>query len=235
MVFLQYDSLDELTEDVSERIIAELQKKQASLFCPATGSSPKGTYQKLVEKKDRIPVDDITFVKLDEWYGLPMDHQGTCEQFLQQRMLQPMGVKPEKYIAFTSDAPDADAECERIQQFLVDRGPIDLCVLGIGKNGHVAFNEPADALHAGVHLSKLTPASLKHSMIEGVDKVLEYGLTLGMADILQSKKIFLIVNGTHKRDILNRFLSGNVTTQLPASFLWLHPDVYCFYSEEGEG
>jgi len=234
MVFLQYDSLDELTEDVSERIIAELQKKPNALFCPATGSSPKSTYRKLVEKKDRIPVADMRFVKLDEWYGLPEGYQGTCELFLQQRLLQPMGVKAEQYPAFNSNPADADAECERIQQYLVEHGPVDLCILGVGKNGHIAFNEPADELHAGVHLSKLTPASLKHSMIEGVDKVLEYGLTLGMADILQSKKIFLIVNGMHKRDILNRFLSGNVTTQLPASFLWLHPDVYCFYSEEGE-
>ncbi len=234
MVFLQYDSLEELNEDVSNRIITQLQSKEHILFCPATGNSPKGTYAKLVAKKESIPVDNITFIKLDEWYGLPVDHSGTCEQYLQTRMLQPMQVNPENYIAFTSDAKDAEAECDRIQEYLAANGPIDLCILGIGKNGHIAFNEPADELHAGVHLSKLTPASLKHSMIEGVDKVLEYGLTLGMADILQSKKIFLIVNGVHKRDILNRFLSGNISTQLPASFLWLHPDVYCFYSEEGE-
>jgi galactosamine-6-phosphate isomerase len=234
MVFLQYNSLEELNEDVSERIISELQQNTNAIFCPATGNSPKGTYQKLVEKKDRIPVENLAFIKLDEWYGLPMGHAGTCEQYLQQRLLQPLGVKREQYIAFTSDAKDAEAECERIQNYLTGHGPIDLCILGIGKNGHVAFNEPGNELHAGVHLSKLTPASLKHSMIEGVDTVLEYGLTLGMADILQSKKIFLIVNGSHKRDILNRFLSGNITTHLPASFLWLHPDVYCFWSEEGE-
>ncbi|HWB28242.1 MAG TPA: galactosamine-6-phosphate isomerase [Chitinophagaceae bacterium] len=233
MVFLQYNSLEELNEDVSERIISELQQNKTALFCPATGNSPKGTYQKLVEKKERLPVESLRFIKLDEWYGLPMNYQGTCELYLQQRLLQPLGVKPEQYVGFTSDVKDAEAECERIQNYLTENGPVDLCILGIGKNGHIAFNEPREELHAGVHLSKLTPASLKHSMIEGVDTVLEYGLTLGMADILQSKKIFLIVNGEQKRDILNRFLSGNISTHLPASFLWLHPDVYCFWSEEG--
>lgn len=232
MVFLQYNSLDELNEDVAERIIAEFHQNQHTLFCPATGNSPKGTYQKLVEKKDSIPVEKLSIVKLDEWYGLPMNYEGTCEKFLQERLLQPLGIKPAQYTGFISDVNDTEAECERIQNYLTGHGPIDLCILGIGKNGHIAFNEPATELSAGVHLSKLTPQSLKHSMVDGIDKKLEYGLTLGMADILQSKKIFLIVNGEHKREILNSFLSGNITTHLPASFLWLHPDVYCFWSEE---
>lgn len=233
MVFLEYTSLDELNDDVSNRIITELNQIKQPLFCPATGNSPKGTYQKLVEKKDQLDVSNLTFIKLDEWYGLPVGYEGTCEKFLQERMFKPLGIKPEQVISFTSDVANAEAECERIQTALTERGPIDLCILGIGKNGHVAFNEPAAELSAGVHLSKLTPQSLKHSMVEGIDKKLEYGLTLGMADILQSKKIFLIVNGEHKREVLNKFLSGNITTQLPASFLWLHPDVYVFWSEEG--
>lgn len=234
MFFQEYPSLEEMNSDVAERIIAELQLKENALFCAATGNSPKGAYAKLVEKKDRLQVDNLTVLKLDEWYGLPMDHNGTCEVFLQNRLLQPLGIKPEQFIGFDSEAADTEAECERIQNFLAERGPIDLCILGIGKNGHIAFNEPGMELIAGVHLSKLSAQSLTHSMVDGIDIKLEYGLTLGMADILQSKKIFLLVNGAHKREILNRFLSGNITTQLPASFLWLHPEVYCFWCEESE-
>lgn len=233
MFFLEYPSLEEMNNDVAERIIAELQQKENALFCAATGNSPKGAYAKLVEKKDKLQVENLTVLKLDEWYGLPMNHSGTCEVFLQERLLQPLGIKPDQFVGFTSDTQDAEAECERIQNYLNDRGPIDLCILGIGKNGHIAFNEPATGLSAGVHLSKLSPQSLSHSMVDGIDIKLEYGLTLGMADILQSKKIFLLVNGEHKRDILNKMLSGNITTQLPASFLWLHPEVYCFWCQEG--
>lgn len=233
MFFLEYPSLEEMNNDVAERIIAELQQKENALLCAATGNSPKGAYAKLVEKKDKLQVENLTVLKLDEWYGLPMDHSGTCEVFLQERLLQPLGIKPDQFVGFTSDTLDAEAECERIQNYLADRGPIDLCILGIGKNGHIAFNEPAAGLSAGVHLSKLSPQSLSHSMVDGIDIKLEYGLTLGMADILQSKKIFLLVNGEHKRDILNKMLSGNITTQLPASFLWLHPEVYCFWCQEG--
>jgi len=233
MFFLEYPSLEEMNNDVAERIIAELQQKENALLCAATGNSPKGAYAKLVEKKDKLQVENLTVLKLDEWYGLPMNHSGTCEVFLQERLLQPLGIKPDQFVGFTSDTQDTEAECERIQNYLADRGPIDLCILGIGKNGHIAFNEPAAGLSAGVHLSKLSPQSLSHSMVDGIDIKLEYGLTLGMADILQSKKIFLLVNGEHKRDILNKMLSGNITTQLPASFLWLHPEVYCFWCQEG--
>lgn len=234
MFFLEYPSLEEMNNDVAERIIAELQQKENALFCVATGNSPKGAYTKLVEKKEKLQVDNLTVLKLDEWHGLPMNHNGTCEMFLQERLLQPLGIKPEQFVGFNSEAADTEAECERIQNFLEERGPVDLCILGIGKNGHIALNEPGTEVIAGVHKAKLSPQSLTHNMIAGIDIKLEYGLTLGMADILQSKKIFLLVNGEHKRDILNRFLSGNITTQLPASFLWLHPEVYCFWCDEGE-
>jgi len=232
MIFTQYDSLEELTDFTSDLIIAELKKKPAALVCAATGNSPTGTYKKLIEKKDQIKVDDLSFVKLDEWYGLPMDHPGSCEYYLQENLLKPLHIKPEQYTAFISDADDREAECERIQNYLNEHGPVDLCILGIGLNGHIAFNEPAAELSAGVHVSRLTLDTLKHSMVAGVEKELKYGLTLGLTDILQSKKILLIVNGKHKRGILNKLLSSNISTYLPASFLWLHPDVHCVYTEE---
>ncbi|RYY18866.1 MAG: galactosamine-6-phosphate isomerase, partial [Sphingobacteriaceae bacterium] len=103
------------------------------------------------------------------------------------------------------------------------------CVLGIGLNGHIAFNDPADELQPGVHLAKLSAASLAHPMVKHAAVDLQYGYTLGMADILQSKTILLIVNGQHKKTIFQEFLKGQITTQLPASFLWLHADVYCYY------
>jgi galactosamine-6-phosphate isomerase len=233
MVFFQYDSLEELNEKVSDVVIEDLINNPTALLCAATGNSPTGMYKKLSEKKDRFSVEGLRFIKLDEWYGPPMDNPGTCEYYLQEHLLQPLGIKPEQYTAFVSDAHGTREECERIQHYLVENGPIDLCILGIGKNGHIAFNEPDAELIAGVHLSQLMPETLQHGMAKIANFNLEYGLTLGMADILQSKKIILMVNGPHKRDILNRLLTSNISTYLPASFLWLHPNVYCYYTEEG--
>ncbi len=233
MIFFEFDTLDEMNEQVSETVIAELQKKPNSLFCPATGNSPTGMYKKLVEKKERIDTNQLRIIKLDEWYALLPDNPGTCEQYLQQHLLQPLGITDGHYTAFASDAHSPHDECERIQHLLVENGPIDLCILGIGKNGHLAFNEPNSELSAGVHVSQLTAETLQHGMAKIANATLEYGLTLGMADILQSKTIILMVNGPHKRDILNRLLTSNISTHLPASFLWLHPNVYCYYTSEG--
>jgi galactosamine-6-phosphate isomerase len=232
MIFLQYNTLEELNDKVSDFVIEELQKNKTALVCAATGNSPTGMYKKLAEKKEKLDVTSLRFVKLDEWYGPPMDNPGTCEYYLQEHLIQPLNIQQEQYTAFTSNSPDPSGECERMQQYLSKEGPIDLCILGIGKNGHIAFNEPSTELNAGVHIAQLTPETLEHGMAKIIDTKLEYGLTLGMADILQSKLIILMVNGPHKRDILNNFLTSNISTHLPASFLWLHPNVYCYYTEE---
>lgn len=232
MIFYQYDSLDEMNNQVSEVVIALLKNNTKALLCPATGNSPTGMYKKLVEKKDRFSAEGLRFIKLDEWYGPGMDNPGTCEYYLHQHLIKPLNIKAEQVVGFTSDTPTPELECERIQDYLNDNGPIDLCILGLGKNGHIAFNEPAAELHAGVHVSTLTQESLDHGMAKIANTKLEFGLTLGMGDILQSKMIILMVNGPHKREVLNKLLSSNISTNLPASFLWLHPNVYCYYTDE---
>jgi galactosamine-6-phosphate isomerase len=113
-------------------------------------------------------------------------------------------------------------------QWLEKNGPIDICILGLGLNGHIAMNEPGDALTPHTHVSRLTLQSQKHAMLATLKRKPRFGLTLGMADILSSRKILLLVSGLSKRAILKRTLQPRVTTRLPASFLHLHPDVTVF-------
>ncbi|MDB5025460.1 MAG: galactosamine-6-phosphate isomerase [Mucilaginibacter sp.] len=223
------NTLAELNELASALIIHELQVKPASLVCAATGNSPTGVYQKLVEKKDSIAVDSLTFIKLDEWYGLGIDDAGSCEYYLHKNLLEPLKISPAKYIAFDGKSEDAEKECSRVANYLDEHGPIDLCILGLGQNGHIAFNEPAENLQPRTHLGTLSETSLTHAMVKGTDAHLKFGLTLGMADILQSKKIILLVNGRHKNAVMGKLLEQKISTQLPASFLWLHAAVECFY------
>jgi galactosamine-6-phosphate isomerase len=231
MEITRCDTLAELNELASALIVHELQQNPSSLVCAATGNSPTGVYKKLVEKKTAVPVKHLTFIKLDEWYGLGIDDPGSCEYYIHQNLLQPLKIPAGNYIAFDGKSPDAQEECNRIAHYLEVHGPIDLCILGLGQNGHVAFNEPADALKPHVHLATLSKTSLMHTMIQGKNEQIKYGLTLGMADILQSKKIILLVNGTHKKAVMEKLLEQKISTQLPASFLWLHANVQCFYCE----
>ena len=230
MQIIRCGSVSELNERATELVINDLKSRPKSLFCTATGNSPTGIYQLLAQKKDAFNASGLTLLKLDEWHHLPMDHPASCEHYIKQYLLGPLNVAPENFIGFDSMAEPA-AECERINAFLLKNSPVDLCMLGLGQNGHLGFNEPADFLQPRAHLSTLSPTSLNHSMIKGSGADVKYGFTLGIADILQSKKIVLPVFGQNKKAIMDRLMDGTVYPQLPASFLWLHPDMTCFYCE----
>jgi len=104
-----------------------------------------------------------------------------------------------------------------------------LCILGIGKNGHLGFNEPAKYLNPYTHIAKLSAATLQHSMARRMSERPDCGLTLGMSEIMQSKKILLLISGKDKEATIDEFLTGKISTHLPASFLWLHPNVTCLF------
>lgn len=231
MLVTRCNTIAELNEQASETIIQELQQNPKSLICAATGNSPTGVYQKLVGKKERFSTSGLRFVKLDEWYGLGINDEGSCEKYLHEHLFNPLGISHSQYIAFDGKATDAEKELKNVDSYLDEHGPIDLCILGIGKNGHIAFNEPADTLHPHAHMAPLSTTSLEHTMIKSTSGPIKYGMTLGMTDILQSKKIILLVNGTHKNAIMQKLMEQKISTQLPASFLWLHANAQCFYCD----
>jgi galactosamine-6-phosphate isomerase len=109
-------------------------------------------------------------------------------------------------------------------RWLALNGPIDICILGLGENGHVAMNEPDRELNPGVHVAKLAPTSRRHALLQTLVKKPRYGLTLGVGDILRCRKALLLVSGSHKRRPFSRLLAPRVSTRFPASVLWLHQD-----------
>ena len=143
---------------------------------------------------------------------------------LRTTLLSPINLA-ERYVAFESNPPDPDAECARVADWLDQNGPIDISVLGLGINGHLGFTEPAEYLQPFAHVAQLSQASLAHAMLAQSNTRPTYGLTLGMADLIQSRHILLLVTGPTKRDPLERLLTGRITTDFPASMLQLHNDV----------
>ena len=217
----------------------QLRATPSLLLCAATGETPTRTYDLLSAKREyqQNLFASLRVLKLDEWGGLAKDDPGSCEMYLQHHLIQPLGITVDRYIGFCSDAEEPILECRRIQDELKKQSPIGLCVLGLGANGHLALNEPADELCPHAHVAQLSEQSLKHSMLGCSRQQPSYGLTLGMADILQSTTILLLVSGAHKQEVLQRLLSGSVSTKFPASFLWLHNNVtvMCDKSAVGAG
>ncbi len=204
-----------------------LREKPSSLLCLATGSTPTRTYELLAERQADDPrlLAEARLLKLDEWGGLAMDDPASCESYLRRHLIDPLGLH-ERYVAFQSRPDDPAAECARIGAWLQENGPIDVCVLGLGVNGHLGFNEPAPFLQTHAHLAQLSQASLGHAMLDQARGRTTFGLTLGMADLLLARQVLLLVSGHAKRAALHRLDRPEITTELPASFLHLHPDAH---------
>lgn len=231
VIFKNYNDLSHQARNI---IIRQLREKDNSLFCASTGNSPKRTYELLVEdyKDDPGLFSRLRIIKLDEWGGVPINDPHTCESYLHKHLVGPLNITETRYFSFSSDPLDPDLECKRIQKILDEKAPIDLCILGLGLNGHIAFNEPDEYLLPNCHIAKLTRKSMGHPMSTGMGKEPSYGLTLGMADILQSRKIIILITGSAKKAITKEFLSGKMTTSVPASWLWLHSNVTCLIEED---
>ena len=219
-----------LSEAACARLLALVRRKPDAVICLATGATPLLTYQLFVQavKAQRLDVSQLTFVKLDEWVGLPANAAGTCETFLQQHIIQPLGISEEQYIAFRAETAD-ECECVRIVDRIAHRGGLDLCLLGLGKNGHLGLNEPAAFLQPSCHIARLDSQTRQHDMIKHADLPIEHGITLGLRDILAAREILFLVAGDGKQRAFATFCEGKVTTELPASLLWLHPDTTCLY------
>lgn len=228
------NTYEELSRKAKDIIIQEIKKNRNLLLCTATGGTPTETYDLLNNEYRKNPelFEQLRIIKLDEWGGIPMNYEGTCESYLQQHLIQSLHISGSRYIGFNSNPEDPQLECMNIQDKLDKEGPIDLCILGLGMNGHLAFNEPAKFLQPNCHLAELSAMSLQHPMASEMELKPTYGLTLGMADILHSKMLLILINGSQKRKIVRKFLSKKITSSIPASFLWLHPNVICLIEKD---
>lgn len=191
--------------------------------CLATGGSPLGMYRLL--RTSGSDYRELTVIKLDEWLGLPMDHPATCEAYLRKEVLEPLGIPGNRYIGFHSDAEDPNAEVARMNSELARLNNINICVLGLGRNGHIGLNEPADFLSPHCHRTLLAEESRGHAMLASGRVTVTEGITLGIADILKADRILLLVAGAEKKEVFEHLCQPRITSQLPASLLWVHRDV----------
>lgn len=218
-------SYAELSKKAAELIVSEVKAKPTLQFCAATGGSPTGMYAEMAKHKDVFR--QMSVVKMDEWGIIPLSHPDSCETYLKKHLLDPLEISEDRYVGFDTAPEMVEAECKRINDFVAQNGPMDICILGLGKNGHIAFNEPAEHLEAGFHKAILAPSTIQHDPNLSAGAEPAYGLCMGMRDILQSKKIIFLVTGKGKNEALQRIMSKKIGTDCPASFLWLHPNVEC--------
>jgi len=217
-----YESLSKQAAGIVEQ---EASKKSNLLFCAATGNSPTGMYAEMAKKPSIF--GSLTIVKMDEWGIIPLDHPDSCETYIKKHILEPLHIPAERYISFDTAPDKVEKECERMENYIQENGPFDVIILGLGKNGHIAFNEPGEYLETGFHKNLLEPSTIQHdpNLSKGTEPA--YGLCVGMQGIMQAKKIIFLITGKGKQDAIQEILERRISTYCPATFLWMHPNVEC--------
>lgn len=210
-------------------LVSQLEGLKSPLVVLPTGNTPLGMYQALITHYGhrRDIWDNLRFLALDEYAGLPKNDPRLFYGWLRREFLDRAGVPEENCVHFQSDAADPEAEVQRVEDWLQKNGPIDVVVLGLGANGHIAFNEPGSRFDGGAHVVTLTPESIKSNARYwgSEDRVPKTAFTLGLGSLFPARKTILLVNGDHKAAMLERVLKGPVTTDIPATYLRTRPDV----------
>jgi glucosamine-6-phosphate deaminase len=213
---------------VAWRIIAQILKKPDSLIGLATGRTIEGVYAVMREIYHQHPFDTsrVTVFGLDEITNLPREYPGSCYFRILNQVVQPLGIAEQNFLMPPSLSDDFEADARRYEEQIAARGKVDLQILGIGENGHIGFNQPGTPFESRAWHSKMDSALEARVRRESQtpDNVYLGGLTLGIQNIMHSRKIILAANGAHKAKIIAAALKGPVTTVVPASVLQLHPD-----------
>lgn len=212
----------------AERVREVLLARRDALVGLTTGASPVGLYAHLVEMGRQEPdlFRQARWLALDEWGGLSGEEEGSNERYLWERLLGPLGVRPGQYCGWRGLAEDPAAECRRVAEWLRAQGPMDLCILGVGVDGHVGMMEPGPAVLPGPHAVELSAGMRSHPTLGRASGRVKFGFTLGMGDLLGARRILLLATGSSKAPVLRRFWeTREVTPWFPVSFLWLHPAV----------
>ena len=205
----------DMSRKAANIISAQVIMKPNCVLGLATGSTPIGTYDQLVEwyNKGDLDFSEVTTVNLDEYKGLPRTNDQSYYYFMHQHLFDRVNIDPERTNVPNGMEPDAEKECGRYEELIRSLGGVDLQLLGLGHNGHIGFNEPGEAFEKETHCVDLTESTI------------EANNTMGIKTIMQAKKILIVVNGENKADIVERAFFGPVTPEVPASILQLHNDV----------
>ena len=220
---------NDMSRKAANYLSAQIIMKSNAVIGLATGETPIGTYNQLVDwyEKGDIDFSEARTVNLDEYKGLPAEHEQSYRYFMNKYLFDRINIKKENTHLPNGMAIDDDAECERYENVIKSVGGIDMQLLGIGLNGHIGFNEPADAFDKTTHCVDLTESTIEANkrFFASADEVPRQAYTMGIGTIMQAKKILIIVSGEDKADIVRDAFFGPVTPRVPASILQMHSDV----------
>jgi glucosamine-6-phosphate deaminase len=215
-------------------VAGKLEEEPSSVLMLPTGITPLGMYRRLVEmhRSEGLSFANATFFNLDEYLGLAPEHRASYHVYMKEHFYGLINADPARVFVPDGAAPDPEAECERYEAAIREAGGIDVCVLGIGRNGHLGFNEPGAPFDSRTRVVELSESTRKVNASDfEADRAPERAITAGMATIFESKAVLLLASGTNKAAAVAAAVEEDVSERIPASMLRSHPNTVLFLDE----
>ncbi len=230
-----YDDHHGLSDAAANDIISLVRNKPDAVVCLASGETPRLTCQFLVQKikNEKADISRLTLIGLDEWVNIPPDNEGSCHYFFKNELINPLQIPERQVHLFNAMSDKLQDECRRMDAVVRDKGGIDLMVVGIGMNGHIGFNEPGVSFDNYSHVIDLDDTTLTVGQKYFKSKVtLQKGITLGLRHLSESKKVYLLANGTKKAEVVRRTVEEMVTNEFPASIMQTHANSFVMVDKD---
>lgn len=229
------ETSEEVAQLAANRIQNQLAKKANSVLGLATGSTPIKMYNELVRRhqEELIDFSKVTTFNLDEYVGVKPDDPGSYAYYMEENLFSKINMKSANAFIPNGAASDIEAECLRFENAIKNKGPIDIQILGIGRDGHIGFNEPISSLASRTRLKTLTEATRKdNSKFFTNGEVPHHVITMGVGTILEAREIILMATGAAKAQAIAQTVEGPVAAMVPASALQYHNKVKLIIDQE---
>ncbi|EOD00097.1 glucosamine-6-phosphate deaminase [Caldisalinibacter kiritimatiensis] len=229
MKILIVNDYTEMSRKAANIVASQIILKNDSVIGLATGDTPKGMYKELVRLYNNGDIDftEVKTFNLDEYYGLDKTNSQSYHYYMMENLFNHVNIKRENINIPNGMAESIEKECEEYERKIEEAGGIDLQVLGIGRNGHIGFNEPDLKFEAKTHLVRLDDDTIKANsrFFESIEEVPTLAISMGIKTIMHARKIILLASGEGKAEAIYKTVKGKITPEMPASVLQLHPDV----------
>lgn len=229
MKILVFEKEEHLDAYVGEYICHFIRNHSQPVIGFATGSTPLGVYRYFIDnyQAQKVSFRQVKAFNLDEYVGLTPSHPRSFASAMKNELFSHIDILPENIHALNGSKEDMDKECQRYES-LIDANPIDIQILGIGMDGHIAYNEPGSPLDGGCHVVDLYQESIESSLDYGFDHIEDVptqGVTQGIGTIMKAKQLIMMAKGEKKADLVKRMIYGEVTSDFPSSIIQRHPNV----------
>jgi len=230
------DDYETLSDRAAAAVIEQIRKKPDSTIGFATGGTPTGLYERLIEAHEARGLDfsKLTTFNLDEYVGLPPEHSQSYAHYMWSNLFDHVNVTPSRVHIPHGMADDVDEHCRWYERRIEEAGGIDLQILGIGANGHIAFNEPGSSLGSRTRIKTLTSKTVEDNAryFDDPDMVPEYAITMGVGTIMESEEVLLLASGERKAAAMKKTLEGPLTAMVPASMVQMHRFAHVVIDED---